>query len=97
MYGPDILVSAIWEKGKTQHSLYLPGGEKWIDAWDKTKIYSGGETITVDAPVYKMPIFIREGSSVDLGDIQALYKECMKIAAKKPDLEKLQQDEFPQK
>ena len=60
MYGPDILVSAVWEKGKTQHSLYLPAGEKWIDAWDKKKIYAGGQTITVDTPVYKMPIFIRK-------------------------------------
>ncbi|MDD5011198.1 MAG: glycoside hydrolase family 31 protein, partial [Phycisphaerae bacterium] len=97
MYGPDILVSAVWRKGKTQHTMYLPAGEKWIDAWDKTKIYSGGETITVDAPVYKMPLFIRQGSSVDLGDLNGLYKESMEIAAKRPDLEKLQKDAFVQK
>jgi alpha-D-xyloside xylohydrolase len=97
MYGPDILVSAIWEKGKTKHSLYLPEGEKWVDAWDKEKTYTGGQTITVDAPLHKMPIFIREGSSVDLGDLNALYEESMKIAAQKPDLEKLQKAEFPQK
>jgi alpha-glucosidase (family GH31 glycosyl hydrolase) len=97
MYGPDILVSAIWEKGKTQHSLYLPGGEKWIDAWDKKKVYPGGVTIIVEAPLYKMPIFIRKGSSVNLGNLNRLYEESMKIAAKKPDIEKLQKDEFPQK
>lgn len=97
MYGPDILVSAIWEKGKTKHSLYLPAGEKWIDAWDKEKVYSGGKNITVDAPLQKIPIFIREGSAIDLGDLNALYDESLKIAAKKPDLDKLQKLEFPQK
>jgi alpha-glucosidase (family GH31 glycosyl hydrolase) len=96
MYGPDILVSAIWEKGKTQHSLYLPQGEKWIDAWDKKKIYNGGQTITVETPVYKIPIFIRQDSNIDLGNLNKLYKESLKIASKKPDLKKLQKAEFPQ-
>jgi alpha-glucosidase (family GH31 glycosyl hydrolase) len=97
MYGPDILVSAIWEKGKTQQSLYLPrgaSGEKWIDAWDKKKIYEGGKTITVDTPLYKIPIFIRQGGIVDLGNLNKLYKESLKIASKMPDLKKLQKKEF---
>jgi alpha-D-xyloside xylohydrolase len=97
MYGPDILVSAVWQKGKTQHTLYLPGGEKWVDAWDKEKIYTGGQNITVDIPLHKIPIFIREGCATDLGDLNALYDESLKIAAQKPDIEKLQKLEFPQK
>ena len=97
MYGPDILVSAIWEKGKTQHSLYLPAGEKWIDAWDKKKIYNGGQKITIDTPVYKIPIFIRQGSTINLGNLNDLYKKSLKIAAKKPNLEKLQKREFSKK
>jgi alpha-D-xyloside xylohydrolase len=94
MYGPDILVSAVWEKDKAQQSLYLPAGEKWIDAWDK-KVYTGGQTITIDTPVYKIPIFIRQGSSINLGDLNKLYRESMKLASKKPDLQKLQNKEFP--
>ena len=97
MYGPDILVSAVWQKGKTQHTLYLPGGEKWVDAWDKEKIYTGGQNITVDIPLHKIPIFIRQGCAIDLGDLNALYDESLKIAAQKPDIEKLQKLEFPQK
>jgi alpha-glucosidase (family GH31 glycosyl hydrolase) len=95
MYGPDILVSAVWEKGKTEHSLYLPAGEKWIDAWDKEKVYTGGQNITVDIPLHKIPIFIRQGSAMNLGDLNALYDESFKIAAQKPDLDKLQKLEFP--
>lgn len=94
MYGSDILVSAIWEKGITKHSLYLPAGEKWIDAWDKKKVYDGGQTITVETPLYKMPIFVRQGGNIDLGNLNKLYKESLKIAGKKPDLKKLQAKEF---
>ncbi|MEN6385554.1 MAG: TIM-barrel domain-containing protein [Phycisphaerales bacterium] len=97
MYGPDILVSAIWEKDKTEHTLYLPAGEKWIDAWDKKKTYEGGQNITVDAPEYKIPIFIRQGSNIDLGNLNKLYRESLKIASKKPNLKKLQHKEFADK
>lgn len=96
MYGPDILVSAVWEKGKSQQSLYLPAGQSWVDAWDR-KVYSGGQTITIDTPVYKMPIFIRQGSAIKLGDLNRLYRESSKIASKKPNLRKLQNMEFPTK
>ncbi|HPR33443.1 MAG TPA: glycoside hydrolase family 31 protein, partial [Prolixibacteraceae bacterium] len=29
LYGPDILVTALWEKGHTSQNVYLPEGEKW--------------------------------------------------------------------
>ncbi len=93
LFGPDILVSIIWKSGKDTHSLYLPAGETWVDAWDKGKVYQGGTTIEVDAPMYKTPIFIRQGSDIDLGDLEGLYQESLKIAEKKPDLVKLEKNE----
>jgi len=90
LYGGDILVSAIWKKGTAQHTLYLPAGEVWIDAWEPSKEYAGGKCLTVDAPLHRMPIFIRKGSKVHLGDLQALYKDSLALAAKKPDLARLQ-------
>jgi alpha-D-xyloside xylohydrolase len=91
-YGPDILVSAIWEKGKTSHSCYLPSGNRWMDAWDKSKIYEGGQVINVNTPFYKIPIFIREGSSLDLGDLSSIYQESLELARHKPDLQKLEKE-----
>lgn len=58
LLGPDILVSAIWQKDVTRHRLYLPAGEEWIDAWDTGRTYNGGEYIEVDAPLHKIPFFI---------------------------------------
>ncbi len=92
-YGPDILVSAIWEKEKSQHSLYLPKGPTWIDAWTGQTI-EGGRMITVDTPLYKIPIFIREGADVDLGDLKQCYRQSLEKASTKPDLELLEQKEF---
>lgn len=91
LYGPDILVSPVWQKGVTEHILYLPAGETWIDAWDRSREYRGGQRITVETPLYKAPIFIRKGSKVKLGDLQALYEDSLQRAAEKPDLAKLQE------
>lgn len=90
LYGPDILVSAIWEKGKTERKCYLPEGETWIDAWDNSKTYKGGQVITVNTPIERIPIFIRQGSEVDMGDLSALYSESLAIASNVPDLNELQ-------
>jgi alpha-D-xyloside xylohydrolase len=97
LYGPDIFVYPIWQKDSSQRTMYLPAGEQWIDAWDKTKVYNGGQTITISTPLHKIPIFIRKGSSVDLGDLNRLYEESLRIASQKPDLDKLQKNEFLKK
>lgn len=86
LYGPDILVSPIWEKDKRTQEVYLPAGSQWRDAWHPEKIFAGGETITVNAELHQMPIFIRVGSSVQVGDLNQEWKDAMEIAAKKPDL-----------
>ncbi len=31
LYGPDLLVSPIWEKGKRTQEVYLPSGAQWRD------------------------------------------------------------------
>jgi alpha-glucosidase (family GH31 glycosyl hydrolase) len=93
LFGPDILVSAIWQSGKEKHKLYLPAGEEWKDAWDLGKIYTGGQYIEVDSPTYKIPVFIRKGSKIDLGDLNKLYQESLEIASKKPDLAELEKAE----
>jgi len=89
LYGDDLLVSPIWEKGKRTQQVYLPAGEKWRDAWQPTRVYAGGQTITVPAEPYQIPLFVRVGSTVDLGDLNQEWKESQEIAAKKPDLKAL--------
>ncbi len=93
LLGPDILVSAIWKNKPVKHKLYLPEGETWIDAWDTKKEYEGGKYIQIDAPIYKIPIFLRKGSALNLGNLKNIYSESLKIASKKPDLSELERKE----
>lgn len=94
MYGPDILISAIWQLGKTNHRCYLPSGNTWIDAWDPETVYEGGQFVEIETPFHKIPVFIREGSSLSLGDLNALYQESLDIASVRPDLRELEDKEF---
>jgi len=84
-YGSDILVSPVWEKGIREQNVYLPSGSKWKDAWDG-KTYDGGQTIKVTEEPHQIPIFVRVGSKVDLGDLNKEWKESWDIAQTKPDL-----------
>jgi len=88
-YGPDILVSPSWQKEKRDQEIYLPSGAKWRDAWD-SKIYEGGQTISVKAELHQIPIFLRVGSKIDLGDLNQEWNESLEIANKRPDLKMLQ-------
>lgn len=95
MYGDDLLVSAIWEKGKEVHEVYLPEGERWINAWDpEEKMYEGGTVVEMETPMHMIPIFVREGADVHLGNLQKLYKESLDLASEKPDLAELESAAF---
>ena len=88
-YGSDLLVSPVWEKGKRTQQVYLPAGSSWRDAWDTQKVYKGGQTITVNAEQYQLPLFIRVGAKLDLGDLNKEWKESLAIAGQRPDLKML--------
>lgn len=93
LLGPDVLVRIIWEQGKTDTRVWLPAGETWMDAWDGGKEYQGGQYIEVKAPLYHTPVFIRKGSDLDLGDLNALWAESLEIASKPFDMAELEQQE----
>ena len=80
MLGDDLLVSVIWENGKTRQSVYLPAGETWIDLWEN-KEFKGGQTLEVDASLHQTPVFLRKGSDLVLPDLNELYLESVKVTA----------------
>jgi alpha-glucosidase (family GH31 glycosyl hydrolase) len=89
LYGPDILVSPIWKKEQRTQDVYLPSGSQWRDAWQPEKIYPGGRTINVNAELHQMPIFVRVGAKVELGDLNQEWKDSVASANMRPDLKKL--------
>ncbi len=89
-YGPDLLVSPVWEKQQRTQQVYLPAGEKWKDAWQPGKVYDGGQTITVNAEPHQIPLFVRLGSEIEVGDLNQEYKQSKLIAKKRPNLKPLE-------
>jgi alpha-D-xyloside xylohydrolase len=66
LFGPALLINPVTEERATQRALYLPAGTQWVDFWTG-KPTSGGQTITADAPLDRVPIYSRAGSIVPLG------------------------------
>lgn len=44
-----------------RRKIYLPAGERWYDFWTE-ECYEGGQWMETDAPLDKIPLFVREGS-----------------------------------
>jgi alpha-D-xyloside xylohydrolase len=63
MFGPDILVAPVLDEGIRQRKVYLPVGCKWLDHAGGDMI-EGGSTFVADAPLARIPIFLRENSAV---------------------------------
>jgi alpha-D-xyloside xylohydrolase len=68
LFGDSLLVNPVAERGATNRSVALPAGSDWVDFWTG-ETYRGGETILADAPLDRMPIFVKAGSIVPLGPI----------------------------
>ncbi len=68
LWGRDILVAPVTEKGATSRRLYLPRGS-WYDFWTEERIEGGREiSRAVDLPT--MPLYVRAGSIVPLGPVK---------------------------
>jgi hypothetical protein len=71
MFGPAFLVAPMTEQGMTSREVYLPAGSDCYDFWTNKK-YAGGQTITAAAPIDIIPLFVRAGSIIPMGeDIQS--------------------------
>lgn len=58
MFGPDLLIAPIFKSNANERKIYLPVGSEWIDV-RSTEKYTGGRTITADAPINNIPVFTR--------------------------------------
>lgn len=66
MFGSALLINPVTTEGATQRKLYLPAGVSWVDFWTG-KTLSGGQIITAEAPLDRIPIYVKSGSIVALG------------------------------
>jgi alpha-D-xyloside xylohydrolase len=66
LFGPGLLINPVTAEGLKQRDIYLPAGTDWLDFWT-AKRTRGGQTITAEAALDRIPIYARAGSIVPLG------------------------------
>ncbi|MGY4691626.1 TIM-barrel domain-containing protein [Salibacterium sp. K-3] len=66
MIGEHVLAAPVVDKGVRETAVYLPDNEKgWYD-WHTGGYYKGGQTITVEAPMDRVPLFAQAGSIIPI-------------------------------
>jgi alpha-D-xyloside xylohydrolase len=65
LFGPDLLIAPVVEFGGRSRSVYLPEGAAWSDGWTG-EVLDGGATLEVDAPIERIPVFLRDGAELPL-------------------------------
>ncbi len=81
MFGPALMVNPVTRpmlydagsqplNGKPHtRPVYLPAGAEWYDFWTGQP-YSGGQTIQADAPLSRLPLYVRAGSILPMGPVR---------------------------
>ncbi len=73
LWGRDMLVAPVVEKGATSRRLYLPRGT-WYDFWTEERVQGGRE---IDRPVdlATMPLYVRAGAVLPMGPVKQYADE----------------------
>ena len=81
MWGDQILVTPVLEKGVSQIRVYLPH-QKWYNPVDHN-IYNGGQWIDQSVNLFTIPYYIREGSFIPqyagIGNTKAIANGNLKV------------------
>ena len=57
-FGRDFLVAPVWRSGQRDRDVYIPEGE-FVDYWDPQHIVTGPVVIVAEAPLDRIPLFVR--------------------------------------
>lgn len=68
LWGREILVAPVTEKGATSRSLYLPAG-KWYDFWTN-QVEPGGREIKRPVDLATLPLYVRAGAIIPMGPVK---------------------------
>src|SRR5688500_1145327 len=68
LWGRDLLVSPVVEKGATARRLYLPRGA-WFDFWSEERI-AGGREIDRAVDLETIPLHVRAGAVLPFGPVK---------------------------
>jgi alpha-glucosidase (family GH31 glycosyl hydrolase) len=75
LWGRDMLVSPVVEKGASSRRLYLPRGD-WFDFWTEERV-TGGREIDRTVDLATMPLHVRAGALLPFGPIKQYTDEAI--------------------
>ncbi|MDD2437802.1 MAG: glycoside hydrolase family 31 protein [Massilibacteroides sp.] len=78
MYGPSLLVAPVYTYKARSREVYLPQETNWYNFYSGT-FFEGGKTILAEAPYERMPLFVKAGSIIPMG-------EAVQYTSEKPDM-----------
>jgi alpha-glucosidase/alpha-D-xyloside xylohydrolase len=68
LWGRDVLVAPVVEKGASMRRVYLPAGD-WFDFWTNEKL-KGGRWIERAVDLETLPLFVRTGAILPLDPVR---------------------------
>jgi len=68
MWGRDLLIAPVYQKGAKTRGVYLPEGE-WYDWWTN-QVITGGKTIARPVDLATMPIYVRAGAIIPFDPVR---------------------------
>jgi alpha-D-xyloside xylohydrolase len=67
MFGSALMAAPVYRYGDRSREVYFPKGAGWYDFYSGTYL-TGGEHRTVAAPYERMPLYVRAGSILPVGE-----------------------------
>jgi alpha-D-xyloside xylohydrolase len=67
MLGPDLLAAPVAHENARSRNVYLPEGATWKNVWTE-KSHKGGQTVSADAPLDIIPLFINDAATLKTAD-----------------------------
>jgi alpha-D-xyloside xylohydrolase len=68
MFGPSLLVNPVYEYKARSRAVYLPLPSGWYDLYSG-KYFKGGSHINAEAPLQRMPLYVKAGSIIPVGPV----------------------------
>ncbi len=75
MWGRDMIIAPVFEKGATIRKVYLPAGD-WYDWWTNAK-ETGGQIVNRKVDLAIMPIYVRAGAIIPIDPVRQYTAEVV--------------------
>lgn len=72
MFGPNVLVANVVDKGQKVKPIYFPKGARFYDLNDNYTVYEGGQSVDYAVDMHSIPMFLKEGGVLVMTDEQLM-------------------------